>query len=161
MSINLADQHVRYSRIINFDKEPEHIPYCDEISDTARINDWHVTRSIDPNGKIEINATKSLDEYKNHIFDEANIQIKLSTTTSKAPPIKAAVKDYADSWSASRKIVTYVEVPDGKDRWSDSLGKDVFVEKHYRDSSVLSVKEYFDELMPKFDEIIARYKVSK
>jgi hypothetical protein len=118
-----------------------------------------VYRSIDQDGKIEINAYKSLDEYKNHIFDKVEIQIHLNST-KKAPAIKAAVKEYVDN-STAREIVTFVEVPDGKGRTSNSLAKDVFIEKHYRESSILSVKELFDELMPKFDEIIARYKGSK
>ncbi len=159
--VSSPDPNIRYTEIVHFGPEPEYTKYCDEISDSVTINGFQVERSIDENGQIEIIAHKSLEEFKNNIFDEANIQIKLKTTTRKAPPIKAVVKDWADKHSAMFKIVTYVEVPDGKDRWSDSLGKDVSVEKHFRDSSVLSVKEYFDELTPKLDEIIARFKVSK
>jgi hypothetical protein len=149
MSINLTDRHVRYHKLITLGEQDKPITYCDAIQDTVNSNNWLVNREIDHDGRILLTARKQLGTFRNDSFNNAEIEIKLKSTTFKAPQIKAIKEnDFLNS-------VKFVEVPDGKGRMSDSLEKDRFIERRYKESSILTVSEYLSELIPEFEQITA------
>ena len=155
MSINLADPHVRSHKLITFGPQHEPPKYCDPIRDTINSNGWTVSREIDQEGRITLKAGKLFGQFRNESFNTAEIEIKVNSTTFKVPQIKAIKEN--DFYGT----VKFVEVPDSKGRMSDSLEKDRFIERRYRESSILSVHEYLSELIPEFEELIAIPKLNQ
>jgi hypothetical protein len=154
MSINLTDPHVRYTKITNFGPQSEISKYCDPIYDNVNINNWTIRREIDQNGKITLTANKGL------------IEIKVESAEKSALPLRAIEDKLQKLWEQPK----YIEIPDGQNKMSDSLEKDRFIEKHYRDSSILTPSEYMDSLIPEFyeiptiaklNEIVTKLKVAK
>jgi hypothetical protein len=149
------DPNVRSHRIISFGPQTELPRYCDPITHGEDVNGWYVRRGINEDGKITISAYKQFGEFRNDAFNRADIEIKVDSTTFKAPQIKA-IKE-----NDSQGTVKFVEVPDGRDRLSDSLEKDRYVERHFNKSSILTVKQYLSELIPEFDSIVSIPKLNE
>jgi hypothetical protein len=124
------------TRTVTFGPQRELPKYADEIQDIVNVNQWNITRRIDQFGKVVLIARKG------------SLEIKLESDERRALPIKA-VKDNRNSWEEPK----WIEVPNGENKMSNSLPKDKFVEKHYRDSSILTPTEYLDTLIPEFNEI--------
>jgi hypothetical protein len=155
MSINLADPYVRSHKLITFGKQEEPRKYCDPISDTVNANGWSISREIDQDGTILLTAGKRFGHLKYDDLEPAEIKIKVKSTKFKAPQIRAIKED--DFMNS----VKFVEVPDGKARMSSSLEKDRFIERKYRESSILLVGECLSELIPEFNEITAIPKLKE
>ena len=138
--------HVRYTKIIDYSKNKAEVPtYCDSINDTISINGWAIYREIDSEGRIKLTAHKGL------------IEFSIKTKEKSVLPIKKVKDKLQSPWEQPK----YIEVPDGRNKVSDSLEKDRFIEKHYRDSSILSPTEYMDSLIPEFYEIAKIPELSK
>jgi len=146
--------HARYTTY-NRNLEREHKKYCDPITGSVLANGWGITRKIDEDGRITLSAGKHFGEFKDDFFDGAEIEIIVKSTNFKAPQIKA-IKE-----SDSQLTVKFVEIPDGKGRMSESLEKDRFIERQYKESSILTVKEYLAEQFPEFDEIVTIPKLNQ
>jgi hypothetical protein len=156
MSINLTDQHVRSHKLITLGKQDKPNTYCDAIEDTVNVNDWSVRREVNEYGKIILIARRKFNNNAVSVFDNASIELKIESAEKKALPIKAIKDRLQRSWEGPR----FIEVPDGENKMSSSLEKDRFIERHYRDSSILTPSEYFNALI-QFNEIIAKIQVNK
>ncbi|HJR84998.1 MAG TPA: hypothetical protein VJ772_06470 [Nitrososphaeraceae archaeon] len=145
MSINTFDDHVRSHRLITFGKQEKTPTYCESIQDSVNANGWRILREINEYGKITLRACNG------------PIEIKLETKEKSALPIKAIKDGIGQPWEGPRLI----EVPDGQNKMSSSLEKDQYIERHYRDSSILTPSEYLDSLVTEFKDITTIPELNK
>jgi hypothetical protein len=155
LSIDLVDPHITSHKYITFGQEKEIPKYCDPIGDSLDLNGWSIYRGIDQDGRIEISAEKRFGEMKYDAFENARIEIKVKSTKYKVPQIKAIKENDCQG------TVKYVEVPDSKARMSSSLEQDRFIERRYRESSILTVREYLSEIFPEFDQLTSIAKLNE
>jgi len=146
---NSQQPNVRYTKIIDFDGVREPVRYCDEVYAGASIDGWSISKSIDQDGRVKFSARKVFGKLRDDDFDPAEIEITVKSTKYKVPQIKAI------------KESNLIEIPDGKDRMSTSIEKARFIERHFRQGSILTQGEYLSEQFSEFDEILTIPKLNQ
>ena len=146
MSVNLTDKHVRYQQTINFDRPVER-KQSDSLHISKSVNGWSLGFSANENGKISISASKTMGRLGKD-DNEATVKFILESTDHRVPAFK-------NIGLRSLYNPDFVEVDDRLDRTTESFKKESeYYKREYPASSVLMIQEFFNEMIPEFQELV-------
>ena len=109
-----------------------------------------MTYEVDEDGKISIHASKplgSVESLAQGTDREASISIDVNSTQKRAPPLKIV--------GGYRYEPKYLELDDKLDRCTESFKQeDQYYKRVFPASSILTVEEFFNEMLPTFRDIL-------
>ena len=130
----------------------------DGIYINQQVNGWSLTLDVSELGKITLAAHRTIGRTARTIGrnNEANLSIRLETVDHRTPDIKAIRIGSGTGYGAPN----FCELNDSLSRTTESFKEeDKYYKRYYQSSSILTVDEFFSELIPHFEQLLKDSKL--
>lgn len=119
------------------------------------VNKWAVTYSVNEDGKVSLVAWKTdgiIVKAATAGDNEASINLTIDSTVNRVPAFQLID-------SNSRLNPQFVEVDERLDRTTNTFKDTEFYRREYAASSILTIEEFIEEMIPSFQALLNDIRV--
>jgi hypothetical protein len=152
----MIDYQYHYSTNYNH-PEQDKKKKSDSLYINKNVNGWTVTFSVNEEGKLSVEAWKTLGSIAAVATagntNEANLNINLETTENRVPKFKTIE-------SSSRFTADFIEIDDRLNRTAEGFKESQYYRREFAASSIVTTDEFLSQIVPAFEDLLQDTKLN-